>query len=143
MTDEPTLTTRTIGETESALNGILSKVLGQTGLDELAWVALRLVSIMPPPLTATKLATQLSHSRKVDEAAAEAVLAALEGRGLLQMSGDTIATTPEGARLFEQLSGQVNTYIAQMWDGLDSDELATAARVLTTITQRANALLAV
>jgi DNA-binding MarR family transcriptional regulator len=142
VTNEPTLTTRTIGETESALNGILSKVLGETGLDELAWVAMRLVSVMPPPLPAIKLIAQLSHSRKVDESAAGAVVADLEGRGLLQRTGDNISTTPDGAKLFERLSSQVNTFVAQMWEGLDSAELSTAARVLTTITQRANALLA-
>jgi DNA-binding MarR family transcriptional regulator len=142
MTSDATLTTRTIGETESALNGLLFKVLGDTGLDELGWVAMRLVSLMPPPVTAAGLTTQLRDSRKVDEAAATEVLADLEGRGFIQRFGDNISTTPEGARIFEDLSGEVGKLTAHMWAGLDSADLATAARVLTTITQRANALLA-
>ena len=52
MTNESTLTTRTIGETESALNGILTMVLDGTGLDELGWIALRLVTLLPPPVAA-------------------------------------------------------------------------------------------
>jgi DNA-binding MarR family transcriptional regulator len=141
MTSEPTLTTRTIGETESALNGLLAKVLGDTGIDELGWVALRLVSAMPPPVTAAGLTAQLRHSKKVDEATATAVLADLEGRAALQRLGDNISATPQGARLFEHLSDEVGKLTAHMWEGLDSADLATAARVLTTITQRANALL--
>jgi hypothetical protein len=143
MTSEPTLTTRTIGETESALNGVLSKVVGDTGLDELGWVALRLVAaFIPPPVTPAGLTAQLRNSKKVDEAAATEVLRDLEDLGALQRIGDTISTTPEGARLYERLSGEVSKLTAQMWEGLDSADLTTAARVLTTITQRANALLA-
>ena len=142
MTGEPTLTTRTIGETESALNGILFKVLGDSGLDELGWVAMRLVSLMPPPVAAAALTAQLRNSKKVDEARATAVLADLEARGLVQRIDGNISTTPGGARRFEDLSGEIGKFTAQMWDGLDSADLTTAARVLTTITQRANALLA-
>jgi DNA-binding MarR family transcriptional regulator len=142
MTSEPTLTTRTIGETESALNGLLFKVLGDTGLDELGWVAMRLLALMPPPVSAAGLTTQLRESRKVDEATASGVLAELEARGFVQRTGDDVSTTPEGARVFEHLSGEVGALTAHMWDGLDSADLATAERVLTTITRRANALLA-
>jgi hypothetical protein len=141
LTADQTLTTRTIGETESALNGLLSQVLGRTGLDELGWIALRLVSAMPPPITSAGLTAQLHHSKKVDEAAAAAVLADLEDRGLLQTIDDVISTTPEGASLFEQLNGDVGRLTARMWEGLDSADLATAGRVLVTITQRANSLL--
>jgi DNA-binding MarR family transcriptional regulator len=142
MTSEPTLTTRTIGETESALNGLLSKVLADTGLDELGWVALRLVSVMPPPLTAAGLTAQLSASKKVDGAKATAVLADLEGRGIVERIGDNVSTTPAGARLSDQLTLEVGQLTAHLWEGLDAAELTIAARVLTTITQRANALLA-
>ncbi len=142
MTTESTLTTRTIGETESALNGILTMVLGGTGLDELGWIALRLVTLMPPPVAEAALTAQLSQSKKVDGARAAAVVGDLENRGLLQAIDGTISTTTEGARLFDQLSSEVGKLTAQMWEGLDSADLATAARMLTTITERANALLA-
>jgi DNA-binding MarR family transcriptional regulator len=145
MTSEPvpaaTLTTRTIGETESALNGLLTMVLGDTGLDELQWVALRLLTMMPPPVKAVALAAQLGSSKKVDGAAVTAALGDLEERGLIDTDGDTVATTPEGAKLFNELNGQVGKFVEHMWDGLDGADLATAAKVLTTITQRANALL--
>jgi DNA-binding MarR family transcriptional regulator len=143
MTNEltPTLTTRTIGETESALNGILTKVLGDTGLDELQWVALRLLTIMPPPVKSTALSAQLRSSKKVEDATVTAALRDLEDRGLIDTTGDRVSTTPEGAELYKELNGQVGKFVEQMWDGLDAAELATAAKVLTTITQRANALL--
>jgi DNA-binding MarR family transcriptional regulator len=143
MTSEltPTLTTRTIGETESALNGILTKVLGDTGLNELQWVALRLLTMMPPPVKAAALSAQLRSSKKVNDATVTAALGNLDDRGLIDTTGDTVSTTPEGAKLFKELNGQVGRFVEQMWDGLDATDLATAARVLTTITHRANALL--
>jgi DNA-binding MarR family transcriptional regulator len=143
MTSEltPTLTTRTIGETESALNGILTKVLGDTGLNELQWVALRLLTMMPPPVKAAALSAQLRSSKKVNDATVAAALRDLEDRGLVDITDDTVSTTPEGAKLFKELNGQVGRFVEQMWDGLDATDLATAARVLTTITHRANALL--
>jgi hypothetical protein len=142
MTNESTLTTRTIGETESALNGILTMVLGGTGLDELGWIALRLVTLMQPSVLETALTAQLSQSKKVDGARAAAVVGDLEKRGLLQTIDGTISTTTEGTRLFDQLSSEVGKLTAQMWEGLDPADLATAARMLRTITERANALLA-
>jgi hypothetical protein len=84
----------------------------------------------------------LSQSKKVDEARVAAVLGDLESRGILQTIDGTASFTAEGARLFEELSGQVGKFTSHMWEGLDSEDLATAARVLITITQRANELLA-
>jgi hypothetical protein len=51
-----------------------------------------------------------------------------------------VSTTPEGAKLFQQVSDEVGKMTACMWDGLDSSDLATAALVLTTITEGANRL---
>jgi DNA-binding MarR family transcriptional regulator len=140
MSNEPTLTTRTIGETENALNGLLSKALGDTGIDEVGWVALRLVSAMPPPVSTAALTDQLCDSKKIDEATAKTVLRDLKGRGIIQI-GDSISMTPEGAKVFERLSSEVAELTAYMWEGLDAADLAAAARMLTTITARANALL--
>jgi DNA-binding MarR family transcriptional regulator len=88
------------------------------------------------------LTAQLRSSKKVDDPTIDRVLDELEGRNILARDGGAISTTPEGTRLFEQLSDQVDQLVTQMWEGLDSTELATAARVLRAITQRANALLA-
>jgi hypothetical protein len=114
--------------------------LDDTGINEVGWVALRLISAMPPPIAKATLTAQLCESKKIDHGGALAVLRDLEGRGILQIA-DTISMTPEGAALYEQLSSKVGELIAYMWEGLDAADLAIAAQMLTTITERANALL--
>jgi hypothetical protein len=141
MSTGPRLTTRTIGETESALNGLPTNVLDDTGIDEVGWVAVRLSSTMPPPVTVAALTARLRASKKVDEATIAAILGDLEGRGILKTTGDTISTTPEGPgalRATDPRGGQ-----ADRSDVGRSrlEDLATAARVLTAITERANELL--
>jgi hypothetical protein len=110
-------------------------VLDGTGIDETGWVASRLVSCLPPPVTVTALSDQLKHSKKVDDHQVLAVLQDLELLGLLKREGDVVSLTVVGTRRFQQISDQINEFTNQIWDGLGSDELATAARVLTTITQ--------
>ena len=138
---EAILTTRTIGETESALNKLLSKVLENSGLNELRWVALRLVSSMPSPVTSAGLSAQLRSSKKVDAATADSVIIELENQGILERSDDIVSLTQEGTSLFQRLNGEVSHMTARMWDGLDPADTTAAARVLTTIAQRANELL--
>ena len=75
----PTLTTRTIGETESALGQLLRKVLGDSGLDDVEWIALRLVSSMPS-VPAEGVSAELSRSRKVDVETAFSVISRREVR---------------------------------------------------------------
>jgi hypothetical protein len=85
---------------------------------------------------------RLKHSKKLDDDRVLFVLQDLELLGLLKREDDLVSLTVEGTRRFQQISDQINEFANQMWDGLGSDELATAARVLTTITQRANEILA-
>jgi DNA-binding MarR family transcriptional regulator len=138
---EAILTTRTIGETESALNNLLSKVLENSGLNELGWVALRLVLSMPSPVTSAGLSAQLGGSKKVNAATADSVIVELENQGMLERSDDIVSLTQEGTSLFQRLNGEVSHMTARMWDGLDPADTTAAARVLTTIAQRANDLL--
>jgi DNA-binding MarR family transcriptional regulator len=135
-----TLSTRTIGETENALRAILSRGLAGTGLNYPQWVALKATAESPAPRTTEDLAAFLQDGLKIDEDVAGAALDALRASGHLAQDGHTVAVTPSGASLFGRLNEQFVVLSGQMYAGLGADELATAQRVLSTITERANAL---
>jgi hypothetical protein len=55
---------------------------------------------------------------------------------------DTVTVTESGSALYQRLNAQVQGVAALMYAGLEVDDLAVAYRVLSTLTERANALLA-
>ena len=65
------------------------------------------------------------------------------------MSGDfestdsrAVVVTAQGQALHERLSTSLQVVTAQMYAGLDADDLAVAYEVLATLAERANSLLA-
>jgi DNA-binding MarR family transcriptional regulator len=142
MRTQQTLSTRTIGETENALRAILLRGLAGTGLDYHQWVALKVAAESPTPRTAQEIATFLQGGLKIDEDAAVAALDAVQAGGHLAQNGDTLEVTPSGASLYGRLNDEFTALSRQMYAGLEADELVTAQHVLSTIIERANALLA-
>jgi DNA-binding MarR family transcriptional regulator len=142
MTDEPTLTSPDIGRTENALRAVLQKVLRGTALDYHAWVALNVVSNSTPPISAGALRGVLAGGLKIDGATAVAVVDGLQTQGVLERAGDDIVSTWEGRALYRRLDDEVRRVTTLIYDGFDTEDLVVAHRVLSTITERANAILA-
>lgn len=142
MTSQQTLSSRTIGVTENALRAILLRGLSGTGLDYPQWVALKVTAESPAPQTVEDLVTFLQDGLKIDENAALIAIDALQASGVLAQNGDTLEVTPSGASLYGRLNDEYAALSRQMYAGLEADELATTQHVLSTITERANALLA-
>ncbi len=142
MTSQQTLSSGTIGVTENALRAILLRGLSGTGLDYPQWVALKVTAESPAPQTVEDLVTFLQDGLKIDENAARIAIDALQASGHLAQNGDTLEVTPSGASLYARLNDEFTALSRQMYAGLEADELVTAQRVLSTITERANALLA-
>jgi DNA-binding MarR family transcriptional regulator len=141
MTDRRLLTARTVGEAENTLRALLIRTLDGTGLDYPRWVVLTVVARSQSSISATELAARLSQSLKIDGVDAIALIDDLRARHLLDESGDPIATTADGAALFQRLDAEIGDVTQHLWAGLDADDLAAAHRVLSTITDRANQLL--
>src|SRR5262245_34625648 len=142
MVTATTLTPRTIGETENALRALLVDALSGSGLDYHRWVALTLIARSDPALDQTSVTARLVDVLKIDFAAASTVVGDLEFRGLTEEHGGVLQTTAEGAAFFERVSAEVNQLTKEIWSGIDPADLAVGSRVLTTLTERANALLA-
>jgi DNA-binding MarR family transcriptional regulator len=141
-----TLTSRDIGETENALRAVLNGVLAGTGLDYNRWVALKVANDRQSSMADAELVRLLMAGLKIDESTADEVIGDLRANGMFATSSndvdDTVTVTDEGASLYQRLSAQVQGVAAQMYAGLEVDDLAVAYRVLSTLTERANVLLA-
>jgi hypothetical protein len=160
MPDQPPLSTRVIGETESALGALLAPLLAEAGLDFLQWVILSVVSAVSEPaapaglarsdgqgspagpgITRDQLAAQVTSARKVAAAEVTAALDALVAGGALAAGDGGLALTGAGRAIRDQVRGRLAEITSCLFD-FPAADLAVAGRVLTTITARANAVLA-
>jgi DNA-binding MarR family transcriptional regulator len=144
MSTPPTFGASTIGQTEKALTAILNRELAGTGVTERQWVTLVVTAAVGGTVDHDELVVRLASLLKVTEAEADAHITALAAAELLQTTGGESPVTLTGAG--RKLHGQVGAAVAEiterLWGDLPSDDLATAARVLSTILERANVELA-
>lgn len=146
MPDYPPLSTRLIGETESALGALLTPLLAEVGLTFLQWATLS-VAITSDPceggpgLTRDQLAAQVRHARKAGPAEVAAAVDGLAEAGTLTTEGGRAAVTEAGRARYVQVRARLDGIIGRLFD-LPADDLATAGRVLATVAARANAVLA-
>ena len=144
MPGYPTLSTRVIGQAEKTLNAILGRELAGTGLTEPEWVILTLAATSGGPADRDQFTHMVAGALKISEADAQAHIADMVAAQWLQITGAGAALTVTGAA--QQLHRQIRTAVAgitqRLWGDLPAGDLATAGRVLTIITERANAELA-
>jgi hypothetical protein len=87
----------------------------------------------------------VAHGLKVSEAQAQEHLASLAAAQLVQDPGDDaepVRLTVAGTGVFGQIRGAVTELTQRLWGDLPAEDLATAGRVLSIVTERANAELA-
>lgn len=135
--------TPVIGQTEKALNAILQRQLAGTGLTEPHWVTLTLAVVSGPTLPAKQLTDRVVGAAKLSEAAAAELVIDLDAFGLLRVaSGGSVTVTDAGHKQWSAIRAAITTITDGLWGDLPAEELAIAARVLSTVLGRANALLA-
>jgi DNA-binding MarR family transcriptional regulator len=142
MTNHHVLNSQDIGMTENALRAVLAKTLAGSGLDYHRWVALKVLSDNSSPISTTDLTVRLKGGLKIDTATAVKALDDLKGRGILKEVEGMLSPTIDGRTLYQVLNDQVRETSRRIFAGIDGDELAVAYRVLSTLADRANALLA-
>jgi DNA-binding MarR family transcriptional regulator len=141
----PTFGTPVIGQTEKALNAILHRELAGTGLSEPRWVTLTLALSSGGTVVREQLVGRVAGVLKVSAAEARACIAELAAARLVEApdgDGSEVQVTDTGQRLHAQVRASVTQITERLWGDLPADDLATAARVLTTVLERANAELA-
>jgi hypothetical protein len=144
MPDYPPLSTRLMGETESALGALLAPLLAEAELTFLQWVVLSLTTAdgaSSPGIGRDQLVDRITNVRKVDAAAVSAAISELENAAALVTTGGQVTLTDVGQARYDQVRTRVDEITDYVFD-LPADDLATAGRVLATITARADTVLA-
>jgi DNA-binding MarR family transcriptional regulator len=135
---------RIIGQTENAIRAVLDRLLGDTGTTFHQWVVLQLAA-SGGGTPAEQIVAQLTAGLKVPAAVAEQALVDTEAAGLADgdrtEDGSTVTLTPAGRDRYERLVAGVAAITARLYGDLPAADLETTRRVLTIVTERANAAL--
>ena len=145
MPTDPTLTPQIIGQAEKTMNAILFRLLAGPDLTEAQWITLTLTAAGGESTGRGELVAQVAHGLKVSEAQAREHLASLVTAQLVQDPGDDagpVRFTAAGTEVFGQIRGATAEITKRLWGDLPAEDLATAGRVLSIITERASAELA-
>jgi DNA-binding MarR family transcriptional regulator len=145
MTDTPTLTGQDIGQAERATRAVLEALLAEIGTSFLDWVTLNLLASGGSIVEQGELVHGITGGLKIDERPVLAALDELVTAGLVaRTAGDQprVELTPAGEALHHQVREGINRIADRLYRDFSADDLATAHRVLATVTERANAELA-
>jgi len=142
MPTHPSLNPQVIGQAESALGAILDPLLARTGTTFNQWLVLAVSAASGATIDRDQLLTQITGARKIDDSAVLTAIAELTSAELVQSlpgEGSRIGLTETGQARYRSIRTALDEVISQLFGDLPAEDLATAGRVLTIITERANA----
>jgi hypothetical protein len=142
--DYPLLSTRLIGQTESALGALLAPLLAEADMTFLQWVVLSLTvdgGATSPGIARDQLIDRITNIRKVDAADVSAAIAELENAAALVITAGQVTLTDLGRASHSRVLARVEEVTDYVFD-LPAEDLAASGRVLATISARANSVLA-
>ena len=145
MSSPSTFGTQLIGQTEKALNAILVQQLAGTGLTEPQWVTLTIAVVSGGTMAPDQLQSRVASALQIGRAEARARIEELAVTQLLELSKDDsspVGVTDAGSHLHGRIRSGVAEITQRLWGDLSPDDLAAAARVLSTVLDRANGELA-
>ncbi|WP_053849825.1 MarR family winged helix-turn-helix transcriptional regulator [Streptomyces sp. NRRL B-24085] len=144
MTTTPVLLgPRVIALAHYAGRALLENVLARHGVSFQQSVTLRLAAVAEGPVERERIAGDVVAALKIDAAEAHSVVDELVSAGLLAPHGSSgVRITDAGRELFATTSAETAPLSARVYAGIPEEDLAVAGRVLTLITERADAELA-
>lgn len=142
-TAPPVLNPRVIALAHYAARALLENVLARHGVTFQQSVTLRLAAVAEGPVERGHIAENVVGALKVDAAEAHSVIDELISAGLLAPHETSrVRITKAGRELFETTSAETAPLTARVYAGIPEEDLAVAGRVLSLITERADAELA-
>jgi DNA-binding MarR family transcriptional regulator len=133
-----------IGQTENVLRALLERLLAPSATTYVQWVTLSVLARGRDAQLEETLSAEVCNGIKCDLATATAALEVLHERGLIARVGEqarNITLTAAGDRFVQELRQSIAAITEQVYGGLAPEDLATTQRVLSQITERANAAL--
>ena len=137
----PPLSTQVIGKAESALGALLAPVLAEAGLTFPEWLIFVLATAQGGAAGRAALVAAIADARKLDPAEVTAAIGALAATGDLEADDAQVTLTSRGRARHQRVRTRLDEVTTAIFD-FPADDLAVAGRVLSVITERANAVLA-
>ncbi|MER6158913.1 MarR family winged helix-turn-helix transcriptional regulator [Streptomyces sp. NPDC001868] len=144
-TTAPTVNGRVVALAHYASRAVLERVLTGYGLTFQQSVALRVVAVADEPVNRDGLVDQVVGFLKVEQADIRAVVEELVSAKLVETDParpSRVRITDAGREAFTGSAAEVAPVSARIYAGIPAEDLAAAGRVLTLVTERANAELA-
>ncbi|MCX5007815.1 MarR family transcriptional regulator [Streptomyces sp. NBC_00638] len=142
-TSPPPVNGQVIGLAHYASRAALERVLARSGTTFEQSVALRAVSDNGGTVERDRLVGRLTGALKIEESAARRTVDAMTAAKLLEEpTAGQVSLTDGGRELFESIRTAGNEIAARLYAGIPAEDLAAAGRVLTLVTERADAELA-
>ncbi|MBA9043280.1 MULTISPECIES: MarR family transcriptional regulator [Streptomyces] len=141
-TTAPVADARALALAHYAARSVLEHVLARYGATFQQQVALRAAITAEIPQTSDDLITQVQGPLKADPADIRATLDELLDKQLLVADGAHLRPTDAGRELLAATGAETAPISARIWGGIPAEDLTAAGRVLTLVTERANAELA-
>ncbi|MET7707745.1 MarR family winged helix-turn-helix transcriptional regulator [Micromonospora sp. NPDC005413] len=147
MSTTPALNGQVIGQTHYATRALLERAVAPLGLS--FGQVLTLNVLADGAVDRARLVHRITSTLKIDESAVHEVIAQLVDADLVQVDEGPstsaeaqIRLTDNGHATQRRVSAAVADITARLYGDIPADEASAAARVLTLVTQRANAELA-
>jgi DNA-binding MarR family transcriptional regulator len=141
-TPAPALNGLVIGQAERATRAVLDRHLATEGRDFHEWVVLNLLHAAGGADAEDVLVGTASTRLRVTTAAVVAAVDALVTAGQLARDDARLRLTPAGAATRARIQAAIDAIATRFYGDLPAADLATAGRVLTIVTARAEAELA-
>ncbi|WDV49574.1 MarR family winged helix-turn-helix transcriptional regulator [Streptomyces coeruleorubidus] len=142
-TATPLLDPRVIALAHYAGRAVLENVLARHGVTFQQSVTLRLAVVADGPVEREQLVDGVVGALKNDPAEVEGVIDELIAAQLLAPAeGPRVRITDAGRELYARTAGETAPFSARIYAGIPEEDLAVAGRVLSLITERADAELA-
>ncbi|MEU1225715.1 MarR family winged helix-turn-helix transcriptional regulator [Streptomyces sp. NPDC005828] len=144
-TTAPTVNGRVIALAHYAPRALLERILTRHGITFEQSVTLRVVSVAGDSVDRDALVTDVIGSLKTDASVVRGVIDELTAAQLLEQApaqASRLRLTDAGRKVYETTAAESAEIAARLYEGIPAEDLAAAGRVLTLITDRANAELA-
>ena len=142
-TATPALNPRVIALAHYAARALLENVLARHGVTFQQSVTLRLAAVAEGPVERARIVEDVVGALKIDPPQAHSVVDELISTGLVAPQGASqVRITDAGRELFETTSAETAPISARVYAGIPTEDLEVAGRVLSLITERADAELA-
>jgi DNA-binding MarR family transcriptional regulator len=142
-TTTPLVDPRVIALAHYAGRALLENALARHGATFQQSVTLRVVAVADGPVERDRVVDSVVGALKIDAAEAHSVVDELIAAELLaSQKPSRVRITDAGRELYGRTSAETAPITARIYAGIPTEDLAAAGRVLTLITERADAELA-